>query len=385
MLWQDNEAVEIPETLIIANAFPPKVGGIQRTLDSLCRALPAESISVVAPAWEGATAYDEAAPFDVVRGSRSFLWPTPALAEQVDRYATRRNAEVVLFGDAFPLALLGPRLASAGRPYLVLSHGFDYWLSTVPVAHTVMKRMTSRASRVAGCSEFVSRRVRTAVPDHVPVSVLHPGADVERFRPDLPTEDLRTRHGLGDRPVIVCVSRLVPRKGQDVLIRAMRSIQRRIPEAGLVIVGSGPDEGRLRGLAERAPTGSVTFVGEVTEEDLPRYYALGDVFAMPCRTRAAGLEIEGWGNVFLEAAACGRPVIVGDSGGTREAVVHGETGLLVDGTDVEGVADAIGDVLEDPAYAARLGKAGRSWVEREHTWSLVAARLAGWLRAAVGA
>ena len=128
----------------------------------------------------------------------------------------------------------------------------------------------------------------------------------------------------------------------------------------------------------------MTFVGEVTEDDLPAYYALGDVFAMPCRTRAAGLEIEGWGNVFLEAAACGRPVIVGDSGGTREAVVHGETGLLVDGTDVESVADAVADVLEDPAYAARLGKAGRTWVEREHTWSLVAARLAGWLRAAVG-
>lgn len=377
--------MEIPRTLIVANAFPPKVGGIQRTLDSLCRALPAEAISVIAPTWEGAAAYDAAAPFDVVRGSRSFLWPTPALAERVDEYATRRDAEVVVFGDAFPLALLGPRLASAGRPYLVLSHGFDYWMSTVPVAHTVMRRMTSRASRVAGCSEFVSRRVRTAAPDHVPVSVLHPGADVERFRPDLPTEDLRSRHGLGDRPVIVCVSRLVARKGQDVLIRAMRSIQRRVPEATLMIVGSGPDERRLRGLAERAPTGSVTFVGEVTEQDLPRYYALGDVFAMPCRTRAAGLEIEGWGNVFLEAAACGRPVIVGDSGGTREALVHGETGLLVDGTDVEGVAEAIGDVLEDPAYAARLGKAGRAWVEREHTWQLVAARLATWLRAAAGA
>ena len=130
----------------------------------------------------------------------------------------RTGAEVVLFGDAFPLALLGPRLASRGTPSVVLAHGFDYWLSTVPVAHAVMKRMTSHASRVAGCSEFISRRVRTAVPRRVPVSVLHPGADVERFRPDLPTADIRERHGLGDRPLIVCVSRLVPRKGQDVLI-----------------------------------------------------------------------------------------------------------------------------------------------------------------------
>jgi phosphatidyl-myo-inositol dimannoside synthase len=218
------------------------------------------------------------------------------------------------------------------------------------------------------------------VPRHVPVSVLHPGAEVERFRPDLPTADIRERHGLGDRPLIACVSRLVPRKGQDVLIRSMRAVQRRVPEAGLLIVGSGPYEAKLRTLAERAPTRSVTFVGEVTEEDLPRYYAAGDVFAMPCRTRMGGLEVEGWGNVFIEAAACGRPVVVGDSGGSREALVHGETGLLVDGSDVEGVADSVATLLEDPAYARRLGKAGRARVEREHTWPRVAERLAGWLR-----
>jgi phosphatidylinositol alpha-1,6-mannosyltransferase len=286
----------------------------------------------------------------------------------------------VLFGDAFPLALMGSRLAERGTPSVILAHGFDYWLSTVPVAHAVMNRMTAHASRVAGCSEFISRRVRTAVPRDVPVSVLHPGADVERFRPDLPTAELRERHGLGDRPLIVCVSRLVPRKGQDVLIRAMRSIQRRAPDAALLIVGSGPYEARLRRLAEHAPTRSVTFAGEVSEEDLPRYYAAADVFAMPCRTRLGGLEVEGWGNVFIEAAACGRPVVVGDSGGSREALVHGETGLLVDGADAGGVADAVASLLEDPAYAQQLGKAGRARVEREHTWRRVAERLAGWLR-----
>jgi phosphatidylinositol alpha-1,6-mannosyltransferase len=178
------------------------------------------------------------------------------------------------------------------------------------------------------------------------------------------------------------VSRLVPRKGQDILIEAMRSIQRRVPEAGLMIVGSGPYESKLRALAEHAPTRSVTFAGEVPEEDLPRYYAAGDVFAMPCRTRLGGLEVEGWGNVFIEAAACARPVVVGDSGGSREALVHGETGLLVDGADVHGVTDAVATLLEDPAYARRLGKAGRARVEREHTWARVAERLAGWLRAA---
>jgi phosphatidylinositol alpha-1,6-mannosyltransferase len=377
--------VEIPRTLVVTNDFPPRVGGIQRTLESLCRELPAEHVSVVAPSCEGSEAFDDAVPFPVRRERRRFVWPSPGVARRLEAEIARSGAEVVLFGDAFPLALLGSRLASRGTPYVVLAHGFDYWLSTVPIAHAVMKRMTGPAARVAGCSEFISRRVRTAVPRVVPVSVLHPGADVERFRPDLPTADIRERHGLGDRPLIVCVSRLVPRKGQDVLIRAMRAIQRRVPEARLLIVGSGPYEATLRGLAEHAPTRSVTFVGEVPEQDLPRYYAVGDVFAMPCRTRLAGLEVEGWGNVFIEAAACARPVVVGDSGGSREALVHGETGLLVDGAEVGGVADAVATLLEDPAYARRLGKAGRARVEREHTWARVAERLAGWLQDAAGA
>jgi phosphatidylinositol alpha-1,6-mannosyltransferase len=385
MLWEDIRPVEIPRTLVVTNDFPPRVGGIQRTLESLCRELPPDKVSVVAPSCEGSEAFDGSAPFEVVRERRRFVWPSPGVARRLEAEVARSGAEVVLFGDAFPLALMGSRLAARGTPSVILAHGFDYWLSTVPVAHAVMKRMTAHASRVAGCSEFVSRRVRTAVPRRVPVSVLYPGADVERFRPDLPTAEIRERHGLGDRPLIVCVSRLVPRKGQDVLIKAMRSIQRRVPEAGLVIVGSGPHEATLRGLAERAPTRAVTFVGEVSEEDLPRYYAAGDVFAMPCRTRLGGLEVEGWGNVFIEAAACGRPVVVGDSGGSREALVHGETGLLVDGADVAGVADAVATLLEDPAYARRLGKAGRARVERDHTWSRVAERLAGWLRAAVDA
>ena len=375
--------MEIPRTLIVTNDFPPRVGGIQRTLDSLCRELPPDRVTVIAPSCEGSERFDRSVPFEVVRERRRFVWPSPGVARRLEAVVARTGAEVVLFGDAFPLALLGSRLARNGTPSVVLAHGFDYWLSTVPLAHAVMKRMTAPAARVAGCSEFISRRVRTAVPRGVPVSVLHPGADVERFRPDLPTADIRERHGLGGGPLIVCVSRLVPRKGQDVLIEAMRTIQRRVPEAGLLIVGSGPYESKLRTLAEHAPTRSVTFAGEVSEEDLPRYYAVGDVFAMPCRTRLGGLEVEGWGNVFIEAAACGRPVVVGDSGGSREALVHGETGLLVDGADVGGVAEAVAALLEDPAYALRLGKAGRARVEREHTWRRVAERLAGWLRDAV--
>lgn len=376
--------MEIPRTLVVTNDFPPRVGGIQRTLWSLSMSLPAERVAVVAPEWDGAAPFDREAPFPIARERGRFLWPTPRIERAVEREIERTGAEVVLFGDAFPLALLGPRLAARGIRYLVAAHGFDYWLSTVPVAHGVTRRMTSRAERVVVmCSRFIARRVRTAVPSDVPVSVLYPGADLERFRPDLPTEDLRARLGLGDRPVVVCVSRLVARKGQDVLIRSMRHVLRRVPEASLVIVGGGPREGALRRLAEGAPEGTVTFTGEVPELDLPRYYALGDVFAMPCRTRLGGMEVEGWGNVFIEAAACGRPVVVGDSGGAPETLIHGETGLLVDGRDVAEVADAVATLLEDPGYASRLGKAGRARVEARHTWTGAAQQLGTWLRAAV--
>jgi phosphatidylinositol alpha-1,6-mannosyltransferase len=209
------------------------------------------------------------------------------------------------------------------------------------------------------------------------VSVLYPGADVERFHPGLDTSGVRSSLGLGDRRVIVCVSRLVARKGQDVLIRAMPEIRARVPDAVLVIVGGGPYEPALREMAGGAD--AVRFTGQVPEAQLPLYYALGDVFAMPCRTRLGGLEVEGWGNVFIEAAACGVPVVVGDSGGAREALIDGETGILVDGARVEEVADAVASLLSDPARAAAMGLAGRERVLRDHRWPDIAARLAVWL------
>jgi phosphatidylinositol alpha-1,6-mannosyltransferase len=379
--------VDVPRTLLLTNDYPPRVGGIQRTLGSLVDQIPPDRITVMAPAWEGDLAFDRSRPYRVLRQRDGFLWPTPATGERVRAAVVGSGSEVVLFGATYPLGLLGPGLAAGGVPYLAAAHGFEYWLSIAPGTHALMRRATSRASRVAVmCSDFIARRVRTAVPSRVPVSVLYPGADLERFRPDLETADLRARHDLSDRPVVVCVSRLVPRKGQDVLIRGMAAVRRRIPGAVLMIVGGGPYEATLRRLAaEGAPQGSVRFSGEVREADLPRYYALGDVFAMPCRTRSAGLEVEGWGNVFIEAAACGRPVVVGDSGGARETLIDGETGLLVDGRDVASVADAVASLLEDPVRAEAMGAAGRARVERHHAWPTIAERLAGWLQEAAGA
>lgn len=377
--------MDVPRTLLVTNDYPPRVGGIQRTLEALVRQFPPDRIAVLCPDREGAPAFDRAAPYPVLRQPERFLWPTPQVASRVADAARSCQAEVVLFGATYPLGLLGPGLARRGIPYLPAAHGFEYWLSIAPGAHALMRRATALASRVpVMCSAFVARVVRTAVPAGIPVSVMYPGADTEAFRPDLPVEDLRERHGLGERPVVVCVSRLVARKGQDVLIRGLASVRRRVPGATLLVVGNGPDRRRLEALAtEVAVPGSVVFAGQVSEDDLPRYYRLGDVFAMPCRDRVAGFEVEGWGNVFIEAAACGRPVVVGDSGGAREALVDGETGILVDGTRVEEVAAAVADLLADPARADEMGRAGRVRVERHYTWPRAAAELAGWLGEAV--
>jgi len=376
--------MDVPRTLVVTNDYPPRLGGIQRTLEALVRRMPPERVAVWCPSAEGAEAYDAGQPYRVFRQPERFLWPTPEVARRVGAAAEEHGAEVVLFGATYPLALLGPRLARAGLPYLAAAHGFEYWLSIAPGTHALVRRATGRAARVTVlCSAFIARVVRTAVPEHVPVSVVYPGADTAVFRPDLTTQDLRERHGLGDRPVVVCVSRLVPRKGQDVLIRAMPHIRRRVPEAVLVIVGDGPYRPKLEAMAaELAPEGSVVFTGAVSEEELPRYYRLGEVFAMPCRTRLGGLEVEGWGNVFIEAAACGRPVVVGDSGGARESLVPGETGLLVDGRRVPEVAEAVASLLADPETAERMGRAGRARVERAFTWERAAAELAAYLRRA---
>jgi len=377
--------MDVPKTLLVTNDFPPRVGGIQRTLEALWRELPPDRVAVIAPSWEGAEAFDAKAQYQILRELDAFVWPTPGFRSRLDRVIQDLGVEVVLFGDAFPLAALGPGLARRGTPYLVAAHGFDYWLSVVPGAHTLMRHMTSAASRVpVMCSEFIARTVRTAVPREVPVSVLYPGADLIAFRPNLATADIREALGIGDRPLAVCVSRLVARKGQDVLIRGMSTIHRRVPDAALLIVGGGPEEARLRSMAAEAPARSVFFAGEVSEEELPRYYAVGDVFAMPCRTRMMGMEVEGWGNVFIEASACGKPIVVGDSGGARETVVNGETGSLVQGDDVSQVADAVSELLADPVRAREMGTAGRARVEARHAWPDIAGRLAEWLKQAAG-
>jgi phosphatidylinositol alpha-1,6-mannosyltransferase len=174
----------------------------------------------------------------------------------------------------------------------------------------------------------------------------------------------------------VCVSRLVPRKGQDMLVRALPAIRRRVPDAALLLVSGGPYRKTVARLAREAGVAEhVVFTGSVRWEELPAHYAAGDVFAMPCRTRRGGLDVEGLGIVYLEASATGLPVVAGDSGGAPDAVRDGETGYVVGGSDVPAIADRVARLLADPELAARLGKAGRAWVESDWRWETQASRM----------
>ncbi|HEX5597276.1 MAG TPA: glycosyltransferase family 4 protein, partial [Micromonosporaceae bacterium] len=209
---------------------------------------------------------------------------------------------------------------------------------------------------------------------------LAPGVDVDTYHPDANGAEVRARHGLSDRPVVVCVSRLVPRKGQDALIRALPVIRRRVSDAALLIVGGGPYRRALENLARQAGVEShVVFTGSVPAEELPAHYAAGDVYAMPCRTRNGGLDVEGLGIVYLEASATGLPVVAGDSGGAPDAVRDGETGYVVGGRDLDQVADRVATLLADRDLARRMGAAGRAWVEDEWRWETQAQRMAALL------
>jgi phosphatidylinositol alpha-1,6-mannosyltransferase len=230
-------------------------------------------------------------------------------------------------------------------------------------------------------SDYTRRFIERAMGEgEARIEMLRTGVDLERFHPGLSGEEVRKRHGLAGRPVVACISRLVPRKGQDKVIRAMRKVIETVPDAAALIVGDGAIRGRLERMAADARLGDrVAFAGEVPQAELAAYYAAGDVFAMPCRSRWGGLEVEGLGLVYLEAQACGRPAIAGDSGGAPEAVIHGETGYVVHGSDHRALAQAIAGLLGDPAKARRMGEAGRAFVERDHNWDAVAARFEGLL------
>lgn len=347
--------------LLVTNDFPPKVGGIQSYLWELWRRLPADEVTVLTTAHPDAAAFDAAQPFRVVRARQRVLLPTPALVERTKALAAEVEASVVVLDPALPLGLVGPRL---GLPYVAVVHGAEITVpGRLPGSRQALARVLAGAAHVVAAGAYPADQARRAARGALPpVTVVPPGVDGERFRPLSPRERAKARADLGvgpDAELVVGVSRLVPRKGFDALVRAAALLAPDHPGLVVAIAGRGRDLPRLRRLAERT-SAPVRFLGRVADEDLPALYGCADVFAAPCRSRWGGLEEEGFGIVFLEAAACGVPQVAGASGGAADAVVDGETGLVVRRpADAGQVAAAVGRLLDDPARRTAMGEAAR--------------------------
>jgi phosphatidylinositol alpha-1,6-mannosyltransferase len=365
-------------TLIVTNDFPPRQGGIQSFIHELALRLPADRLTVYAPKWDGDAEFDARQPFEVVRHPTSLMIHSPGVTRRAIEIARARNAEAVIFGAAAPLGLITPALRrnTGITRAIAITHGHEAGWAALPVARQLLRRIGAHVDVVTYLGEYFRARLSGVIPPEK-LTRLSPAVDPATFRPDpVAGAAIRARHGLTGRPVVVCVSRLVPRKGQDLLIRAWPQVRAVVPDAALLLVGGGSYDAALRRLADRTGvTDQVILTGPVPFAELPAHYAAGDVFAMPCRTRRGGLDVEGLGIVYLEASATGLPAISGDSGGAPDAIMEGETGYVVPGRDAGRLAERIVGLLQDPDGARAMGEKGRAWVEREWTWDRAADRL----------
>lgn len=368
--------------LCITNDFPPRAGGIQAFVHGVLLRQPAGSVVVYAPKWKGDAAFDAEQPFPVVRHRTSLMLPEPTVLRRAREVARAEQCDRVVFGAAAPLGLLAPRLISEGVATSVgMTHGHEAAWAQTPGSRQMLRRIGEGLNTVTYLGSYTRQRIARALSAAAAQRMrqLVPGVDADTFHPDRRSDglEIRQRHGLGDRPVVVCVSRLMPRKGQDSLIRALPQIRARTgQDVALLIVGGGPYRKELTGMVEELGLQrDVVITGGVPWEELPWHYAAGNVFAMPCRTRQRGWDVEGLGIVYLEASATGLPVVSGDSGGAPDAVRDGETGFVVGGRDQDVLVQRVSELLEDPDLASRMGAAGRTWVEQSWGWDRSAWRL----------
>ncbi|MFJ8590095.1 glycosyltransferase family 4 protein [Streptomyces sp. NPDC093598] len=374
------------KTLIVTNDFPPRPGGIQAFLHNMALRLDPQQLVVYASTWkrsregvEATRAFDAEQPFTVVRDRTTMLLPTPGATRRAVGLLREHGCTSVWFGAAAPLGLMAPALRAAGAERLVATtHGHEAGWAQLPAARQLLRRIGDTTDTITYLGEYTRSRISSALTPEAAARMaqLPPGVDEKTFHPGSGGDEIRARLGLTDRPVVVCVSRLVRRKGQDTLIRAMPRILAAEPDTVLLIVGGGPYENDLRRLArETGVSSAVRFTGAVPWSELPAHYGAGDVFAMPCRTRRGGLDVEGLGIVYLEASATGLPVVAGDSGGAPDAVLDGETGWVVGGGSPEDAADRITTLLGDAELRRRMGERGREWVEEKWRWDLLAEKL----------
>lgn len=367
------------KVLWLTNDLPPRAGGIEQFVGNLLDRVHPTTTVVVGPGGEDpaeVAEHDARQDYRIVRAPGRVL-PTPAIARLVVETARAHRPDVLVLGASWPLGELAPRFGrELDVPVVALSHGLEAGLATVRLGH-LLRRATRGLSALTTISDWCEERLAPHVRAERLVRI-PPGVDVDRFRPDVDGTAMRAAWGVpAEAPLVGCVSRLVPRKGQDVLLEVWPEVRRRHPDAWLALVGEGPLGDRLATTAAAlGPDAGVVLPGRVAWHELPAAHAAADVFAMPCRTRLLGTDVEGLGIVYLEAQAVARPAVAGRSGGAPEAVRDGVTGSVVDGRDRRALVAALDRWLADPAGRREAGEAGRAWVERTWTWDVIAARFA---------
>jgi phosphatidylinositol alpha-1,6-mannosyltransferase len=377
----------VEKILCITNDFGPRTGGIETFVIGLIERLPKNTVIVYTNAQDKSEEYDQRWRDDfgveVIRDKARILLPTPGVAYCISALVKDRAIKTAFFGAAAPLALLTPTLRRAGvKKVVALTHGHEVWWSKIWPFTWAIKSIARNVDHLTYLGEFTRKAISRVISDSARASMVKiaPGIDTDHFAP-VDSTDVKKSLGLTEKKVIVSVGRLVHRKGQDVLITAMPEILREIPDAHLLLIGEGPYRQYLESQVKKLQIDShVSFIGRISYADLPRYICLGEVFAMPARSRLAGLEVEGLGIVYLEASACGLPVIAGNSGGAPDAVREGVTGVVVDGRDRQTVAQSITELLAAPERARTMGLAGRAWITEEWRWQIWSERFAEILR-----
>ena len=363
----------MPSILLVTNDFGPRAGGIETFVIGLLERIPRGEVIVYTSSQEGSAPFDQRWSdefgVEVIRDRSSILLPTPRVIKNLKWILKERGITKVWFGAAAPLGLSARWLRRSGADHLVaLTHGHEVWWSKVWPFSWLMSEIARSIDVATYLGNFTKQAIAPRFKNPEKLIKIAPGIDIEHFKP-LDSSSLRSELELNDRPTIISVGRLVHRKGQDRLVEAMSRIVAELPDAILVFIGEGPHRKELdRLVAKHNLDKNVRFIGRIQYFDLPRYIALGDIFAMPSRSRLFGLEVEGLGIVYLEASACGLPVVGGSSGGAPDAVKDGVTGFVVDGNDIDQIAERIIHLLRDEELRRKMGKAGRDWAIEEWRW-----------------
>jgi phosphatidyl-myo-inositol dimannoside synthase len=369
--------------LLVTQDFPPDCGGIQTYCWELAQHLHAagHTVRVLCPTPERRARGVRLASLppgltvDRVGVHGSLLFAPLALGMR--RYLRAHPAVRTIVYAQWQSALWQLAAPGLARRYrrLCLVHGREL-LKTVwgPLGRPLARRVLGSMDQV----HPVSGRVRELVddlelPPQVKVWTIPPGVDPTRFRP-LPVEALRRRLGLQGARVVLSLSRLAARKNLEGLLAAFARVRAQARDSLLVIGGDGPERARLEAQVRAGRlSGSVRFLGRIPDEELPAHYNLAELFVLPSRDHRR--DIEGFGITLLEAGACERPVVAGQAGGMADAVVHGETGLLVDPTSERALADAMLRLLAEPPWARRLGEAARTRIVGQLSWAHCVQRL----------